>query len=784
MIRIPLRHFLHIGAFTLLVALPAAGQSAASGRLTGTITDEGGGVIPRAAVSAKNERTESEFKAVSNEVGVYVIPSVPGGSYTVSVNVQGFKTWVLKDIKVDAPVVTVDATMQIGFATDIIVTASKYEEEVINAPASATVIPAQVILDSPFQNVADLLRTVPGMNVAQASAVSFGVSSRSASGARAGTQLSLIDGRTIYQDWIGTTWWHMDTSLDDIKQMEVIRGPASAIWGSYAMNGVVNIITKSPREMIGTTFTLGAGTFDRSGGGAESDTGMLYYVRVAHAQALNDRWAFKFTGAGYTQDAFARPQGTIPNDYHTPYPPYTNKGTTQPRVDSRFDYDHPDGKQHFTFAGGYGWSSGVYPGGAGGADVDGGRSYGKVDYARGSMRITGYVNDLRFSGKYLVIVDAAGQPILQGHASDVYHLEFADYHTLGARHLISYGGNFRHARFDDTWLMPRKISRNEGGAYLQDEILLSEHFRWIVGARLDKFNSLKGAVVSPRTTFVVKPVPGQTFRASYNRAYVAPAVHYTNTQLYLLYTMDLGLVVPELAGNYYSFPYYFLGNDDLEEQSLNAYEVGYSATLAKGRLNLGAAFYINDGKGDFYWPQTDSYTSQNPPPGWPLPMWVLDAMIAAGQGLPSKLKVQNRGKVRNKGVELSADARFSRYITGYANYSWQAQPDSKDFNLMGINLPPNHRFNAGMDFDYRRYLGNVSVGYVDSAFWCDIFNYFYCGATKAYTVVNAGAGIRWGTGWKYTAMLKVSNLANVLVQNHILGDILKRQISGEFRARF
>jgi outer membrane receptor protein involved in Fe transport len=57
------------------------------------------------------------------------------------------------------------------------------------------------------------------------------------------------------------------------------------------MNGVVNIVTKPPREMLGTTFTVGIGTFDRSGGAAESGTGSLYYAKVAHARALNDRWA-------------------------------------------------------------------------------------------------------------------------------------------------------------------------------------------------------------------------------------------------------------------------------------------------------------------------------------------------------------------------------------------------------------------------------------------------------------------------------------------------------------
>jgi outer membrane receptor for ferrienterochelin and colicin len=184
-----------------------------------------------------------------------------------------------------------------------VVTASKFEEEVINAPATATVISEQTIRDLPTQNIADLLRMVPGMNVTQTSAGMTGVTSRAACGALPGTQLVLVDGRTIYLDFLGMAFWELiPTSLDEVKQMEVIRGPASAVWGAYAMNGVVNIVTKPPREMLGTTFTFGIGTFDRSGGAAESNRGSLYYASATHAQALNDRWSLKITGGAYTQD--------------------------------------------------------------------------------------------------------------------------------------------------------------------------------------------------------------------------------------------------------------------------------------------------------------------------------------------------------------------------------------------------------------------------------------------------------------------------------------------------
>ena len=249
--------------------------------------------------------------------------------------------------------------------------------------------------------------------------------------------------------------------------------------------------------------------------------------------------------------------------------------------------------------------------------------------------------------------------------------------------------------------------------------------------------------------------------------------------------IDLGLIDQQLAGNYFGFPVSAVGNKDLDEQSLNAYEVGYTASVAKGRASLGAAFYINDSKGDFAILQAQSYTSQNPPPGWPLPPFVLDEMIGAGMGLPSLITYQNLGRVRNKGLELNAEVRLNRYITGFTNYSWQAQPDSKDFDTETmLNLPPTHRFNADMSFDYKRYLGNVSANYVGSAYWNDIISPLYSGPTKAYTAVNCSAGVRWGGDARYMAILKVSNISNTPIQNHIFGDILKRQIIGEFRMRF
>jgi outer membrane receptor for ferrienterochelin and colicin len=774
---------------SLLSTAVALAQANPAGRLTGTVMDQQGGMIRDAEIRAKNERTGSEFVAITNRTGVWAMNSILKGDYTVTVNAQGFRT-TTDEVKVETGITkTVDVTLQVGFEDEITVTASKYEQDVLDAPATVSIISEQAIQALPTQNIGDLLREVPGVNVNQMSALSFGISTRAASEAMPPAQLALIDGRTIYQDSYSAVAWNIVPSLDDIKQIEVVRGPGSAIWGANAMNGVVNIITKSPRESPGTTLSLGIGTFDRTGGVAGSDRGSLYYLNAAHAQALNERWALRLTAGAYTQDAFARPEGNIPNQINLiPSPSFINKGTTQPKADGRLDYDFPDGRQNLKFTGGYVWSSGNLHTTGGGIRAEMSSSYGKVDYVRDTLRITGYINNIASDGPFLIRFEPSGQPLPWNDHNHAYHLEFSDLRKAGARHLLSYGGNLRFTT-DNCNLAPAAGIRKEGGVYLQDEILLSEYFQWVVGARVDKFNDLDGVLFSPRTAFMIKPTPHQAFRVSYNRAYMAPSLFAEYNQYDMMSWWDLGILIsPVLAG--YSYPVRFEGNRNLEAPTLNAYEVGYSAIMAKDRLHLGAAFYINDTSKGSYFQQMDPYTSQNPPPGWPLPPEVLDMLIALnafgpGMGLPSLYVLQNRSeesKTRDKGIELSVDVRLSRAVDVFSNYSWQAKPVTTGFSADGINLPPSNRFNAGMNLNYGRYMGNVSVGYVGRAYWQDVN--LYGGYTDAYTLINLTAGSRIDRSGKYTAMLKISNLANELIQNHIYGDIMKRQITGELRKRF
>src|SRR5688500_16919524 len=146
----------------------------------------------------------------------------------------------------------------------VVVSASRASEKLVNAPSTMSVITENQIQIAPSQNFAELLRSVPGVNITQTSARDINVTSRGSTGTLATGQLALLDGRSLYQDFFGFVMWDfLPVNLNEIKQVEVIRGPASAVWGANALNGVVNVITKSPREMQGTSAILGVGGFDR-----------------------------------------------------------------------------------------------------------------------------------------------------------------------------------------------------------------------------------------------------------------------------------------------------------------------------------------------------------------------------------------------------------------------------------------------------------------------------------------------------------------------------------------
>ena len=683
----------------------------------------------------------------------------------------------------------------------VVVSASKVEQQIVNAPATVSVITSDAIESTPANNFAELLRAVPGMNISQTSARDYNLNMRGATSTLSTSQLAVLDGRSLYLDFFGFVAWDLvPVNAFELKQIEVIRGPASAVWGANALSGVVNFISKTPRELNSNNLTINFGGMNRSPEkGQDLDTGTVYSLNVTHARAVNDRWAYKVSAGYLSSDAFSRPTGTIPNGTGTQYPPFDNVGTAQPKFTGRADYDAPEGKYRLVFEGGYSGTDGIIHTGIGPFDMTGvNLSYGTVRYSRGAFKANFFTNILDGDANALLAVGPDGQPIPFQFDTQTYDFELGHAKAIGTRQVLTYGGNLRRNNFNLS-IAPLGNSRTEVGGYIQDEIFLSNMFRFNIGARVDKFANLDDAVFSPRLALIVKPQADHAIRLSFNRAFRAPSLINNYLQTSIVNQVNLGQINPIFQGRVYSFPTAAIGNEDLVQENTNQLELAYTGVI-NNRATVSVAVYYTKNNDEIFFTQTGRYRATNPPPGWTTALSPLPPALALGVlevlpppcssigepctsgGLPSEFSYLNLGEVINKGIELGIDGAVTPALNVFANYSWQADPDP-DFDISEVNLPPNNRVNLGLNYSQGRWLGNFSYSWIDDAYWQDVLDARYHGPTDAYSQVNGAFGVKWG-GERLITTIKAINLFNEDIQSHVFGDIMKRQILGELRVTF
>src|SRR6202795_3600687 len=167
---------------------------------------------------------------------------------------------------------------------------SKKEQKLSQVAAAIFVITQEDIRSSGALNIPDLLRMVPGLDVAQISANTWAISARGFNLQFANKLLVLIDGRAVYTPLFGGVDWDtQDVPLEDIERIEVIRGPGGAVWGANAVNGGINIITKKAADTHGGLLVAGGGNIDQEFGTAQygGNAGKESDYRV-FAKYLND----------------------------------------------------------------------------------------------------------------------------------------------------------------------------------------------------------------------------------------------------------------------------------------------------------------------------------------------------------------------------------------------------------------------------------------------------------------------------------------------------------------
>jgi iron complex outermembrane receptor protein len=667
----------------------------------------------------------------------------------------------------------------------IVVTAGRTEQALNEAPAAISVLDQKTIESIPADDYGDLLRNIPGLNVTQTSARDINMTGRGATNTLATSQLVLVDGRSLYLDFFGFVMWDfLPVNPLEIKQIEAVRGPGSAVWGANAMTGVVNVITKRPKEIVGTSVLLGAGEIGTR------------YGSITHA-GISGNFGYKLSGGYYEQDPYERPPSIDT---------FENAGTEQPKGEIRLDWDLAE-DSYLSFGYGLARTDGIVHTGIGPFDIDNSTelSFAKLDWNKQAWHVGVFWNGLDADSQNLVSQGADGQPLPFAFKTDTYNAEVNNTSIAGMHNILTYGGNFRTSDFD-LEIAPLGTSKDEWGVFLQDEILIGDKVRWLIGGRYDDVDPIDG-VFTPRTSILYSPVPNHTLRASYNEAFRTPSVINSYLDATIAFTA---------APLPWRFPGDADGNVALDEEQIEAVEVGYVGSF-QNRMILTVAAYENVTKDsiDFY--NSAYYGPGNLPPvldpatgigvtfplhlcfnvprGAPLPPQLAFCQVFVGGGLapnpavgftgvPSDFSYRNVGETTDRGVEFSLQQRVGEAWSWFFNASWQDEPEFKGLTPaeeLTQNLPPEWRGNVGISFDNGSWFWGANANYQDEAFWADVP--FATGTTDSFTIVNVSLGVRLMSEQISLSILG-NNIFDEDVQQHIFGDIISRKITGQIGFRF
>src|SRR3984957_3510970 len=208
---------------------------------------------------------------------------------------------------------------------------TRHPEKLLQAASAIQVITQEDIRRSGATSIPEVLRLADNLEVAQKNSHDWAISARGFNTALGNKLLVMIDGRTVYTPlYSGVFWDAQDFLLEDIDRIEVISGPGGTLWGANAVNGVINIITKSAADTQGVYAEAGGGSEPqefagaRYGGSLDGDTAFRVYGKyfdrsaevLANGDSGSDSWSRGRGGFRVDSDPSAHDRLTLQGDYY------------------------------------------------------------------------------------------------------------------------------------------------------------------------------------------------------------------------------------------------------------------------------------------------------------------------------------------------------------------------------------------------------------------------------------------------------------------------------------
>jgi len=409
---------------------------------------------------------------------------------------------------------------------------SKRLEKLTEAASAIQVITQRDIHSSGAKTIAEALRLAPNLQVAQVNSSQWAISARGFDNVLANKLLVLIDGRTVYTPlYAGVFWDVQNLMLEDVDRIEVISGPGGTLWGANAVNGVINIITKSSKDTKGL-FAEGA-----------IGSNMPGLASLRYGGKVSNDLSYRIYGTGFrmgstidtnnlkAKDNWSMIQGGFQLNWD---PSPRNKISLQQNVYG--GRPNPDGRDQSIVARGdnttFRWDHQI-------SEKSGFQLQAYYDHTWRNFR-NAFTEDLK-----------------------TYDIDWQNHYQVGKRNIFTYGLNFRlmdHAvtNLELFAFLPERKRLYLYSAFLQDEIMLvKDRLRLTIGSKIEH-NSYTGFEYQPNVRLAWTAARNNMVWAAVSRAVRTPARIDRDFFLY---------IIPNLA--------LIGGSDDFSSENVLAYELGW-----------------------------------------------------------------------------------------------------------------------------------------------------------------------------------------------------------------
>ena len=433
-----------------------------------------------------------------------------------------------------------------------VTTVSREESTIGESPAAVFVITPEMIHRSGATCIPELLRMVPGVNVARLTSNQWVVSIRGFDNTLANKLLVQVDGRTVYSPvHSGVFWDSVDYPLVDIERIEVVRGPGGTVWGANAVNGIINIITKSAKDTQGLSISSGGGSAERG------------FATVRFGGQIGDNLHYRAYGKWFERGTSFDTTGLARDDWRSG------------RAGFRLDWT-PGSSDTVTLQGD--WFSTVSGQSAVPPSAPTDMESRGVNVLARWTHVLGKDSNWQLQAYY----DRFDQRARSGadeFTVDTGDVDFQQQFLLGDRNKVIYGLGYRVQEIffngaPVSFPRPVNVQRNVFSAFLQDEIKIVEDRLFLTLGSKFEHNDYTGFEAQPSGRLLWTPTKRQSVWASVSRAVRTPDIFENDLQINLG-TQPL-----------------FTPNRDLRSEEVIAYELGYR-TQATDKLSFDTALFYN-----------------------------------------------------------------------------------------------------------------------------------------------------------------------------------------------